>query len=177
MIPDHIVELFKESKKCRKEQTKVINSLFSRSAEGRLVIQSHAPMFQAYKESVEKKSFTDKHVGIPKGIFCGQYFANNEQAMLASVKAGEIRMFQMHGLTYCTFNTLELETTAEKTATQHLLQAEKKLDKRGSDAMVGAWDKIEWNFQSLGGGEANPSSGSAGPLAITDGPTGTPLNL
>jgi hypothetical protein len=175
MIPPHIVQMFQEAKKGdnpRKDQTSIINSLFSRSEEGRLVIQSHAPMFQAYKDSIERQSFNNKHTGVPKGIFCGQYFGNNEEAMLASFRAGEIKMFKKDGLTFCAFNTMELEDKQEKTSTQHLLQADKKVNKDCANEMLKAWEGISWDFKSIGCVEEGTSSGSGRPLALTDAPAG-----
>ena len=129
MVPQHIVDMFQDSKKGSKKrhhQTQIINNLFTRTEDGRLVMTPTAPMFQAYKDVVEKDSFNDKHTATPKGIFCGQYFGNNEQALMASVRAGEIKMFQKDGLTWCCFNTIEFGHASEKTSTQHLLQVGKK---------------------------------------------------
>ena len=75
-IPTHIVDMLtegeKDAKKPRKFKTEIINQLFNRDDKGKLIMQPHAPLFQAWKESHEKTKFKHKETALPKSVFLRQ---------------------------------------------------------------------------------------------------------
>ena len=152
-IPTHIIDMLeegkKDSKQPRKFKTQIINQLFNRDDKGRLIMQPHAPLFQAWKESHEKTRFKHKETALPKGVFCGKYFNNDYDAMWAAVNAGEVDCVTVSGKEFFCFETVERSLIKEKTSVQHVLLSEKKLDSNTVKQLSSAFDSLAFDFKRV----------------------------
>ena len=170
-LPAHIVEMWSkahdEQKTPRKFQTKMINALFNRDENGKLSMTPHAPFFAAYRETFEKKKFSHKEKALPRGIFIGRYFQNDEAAFVRSLEQGEIEAVDVAGKEWYSVKSLESSHDKYKLETQKLTQTEKKVDGKVCQGLVDAFDALQWGFKRV----SNPSLGSASSssaLAIQD---------
>ena len=172
-LPAHIVEMWSraqdDEKNPRKFKTKLINSLFNRDEHGKLSMTPHAPFFAAYRETFEKKRFSHKEKALPKGIFIGRYFGNDEAAFVRSLEEGEIEQVEVAGKIWYSVKSLEASHDKYKLETQKLTQTEKKVDANVCKGLVDAFDNLQWGFKRV----ANPAVGSGSSsdlLAIKDEP-------
>ena len=181
-IPSHIADMFAATRtgpNPRKAQTEIINTLFQRSDDGRLVMQAHAPLFQAYKDTQEQHSFKDKHTALPRSVFCGQFFANNEEALMKAINLGEVQVYNNGSVQFCAFQSLEVTDKKSKISTQRIVQVDKKIEKTHAKDLATAFDEIKWTLgkiaapSSLPGASAGSSPSGVGcQLALQDVPSG-----
>ena len=183
MIPENIVKLYQDAKTkksgARSAQTEIINTLFSRSADGKLVMQPHAPLFEAKKVATEQRSFNDKLTALPRTVFAGKYFNNDAAALDSAVATGEVFQVNMNGSLFYTFRSMEISNLSSKSSSHDLLQVSKKVNKATCAELVGHWDALDWNFNRVGAAEGATSSsskqfslGSGKQLALGDVPRG-----
>ena len=165
-LPAHIVEMWSraqdDQKNPRKFKTKLVNALFNRDENGKLSMTPHAPFFAAYRETFEKKQFSAKEKALPRGIFIGRYFGNDEAAFLRSLAQGEIEQVDVAGKEWYSVRSLESSHDKYKLETQKLTQTEKKVDAKVCEGLVEAFDNLQWGFNRV----ANPAIGSARSAAV-----------
>ena len=132
-IPDYIAKEFEASKKMgsgkRDRQTLIINSLFDRSAAGRLLMNQDKPMFQSMKVSYQDSHSKETTTSLSKTLFCGKFGLTKE-------------MFQ-EGLANGEFH--EVETTS---GTQYAWVENSHTKKQGEKSSMG------WKAEGSGGRNA-----------------------
>ena len=155
-LPKHIVDMWfqgaKDQKQPRQYRTKIINTLFDRDERGKLVMKPEAPFFSAYKETTEKKSFGVTQTGLPKSVFKGMYFQNSELALQDAIAQEDVEVVVQGGKEWYSFITLEKKHQVSKSSGQKVVGQEKKIDADTCKGMDKAFDKLDWDFQSIGSG-------------------------
>ena len=93
-LPEHVTHLIEvESKKAsssRQFKSWAINRLFSRAADGQLVLNLQDGLFQESQQVFSSTFRKENDKIMPKSILKGLYFGNNEQAFQAALDAGDI---------------------------------------------------------------------------------------
>lgn len=152
-IPSHIVDMLDKgsanAKNSRKWKTQVINQLFNRDGNGKLVMMPHAPFFTAWKETNESSSLTKAQKALPRTIFCGKYFSNNQSALDNAIAVGDVDVVSVGGKEFLSFVSWEHLKTKGKTDTQKVLQVDKKIDDATSNQMSHAFDNLSFGFKKI----------------------------
>ena len=150
----------------RERQSLIVNSLFDRSAAGRLLVNTDKPVFHAMKESYTDRSSKDTERSLSKRLFKGK-FGLTDQDLREGVEEGEfIEVQTERGPMYSWNETTVTNKKGEKSAMGWKAESTgKKADFQKYDNLAGTW-KVGIPFQPLG--SAASSNPSKGPLALMD---------
>lgn len=94
-LPEHIVHMFNvESKKAkegqRAYQSKLINQLFSKGADGAFRLMTDRQEFQEYRAIFHRSIAKDKTEGLPRTLMLASHFHGNETLMKKAIDNGEL---------------------------------------------------------------------------------------
>ena len=153
----------------RERQSLIVNSLFDRSDQGRLLVNTDKAVFHAMKESFEERSSKQSTKSLTKRLFMGK-FNLTEENFKAGLLEGEFLEIQTEsGPRYQWLEDSSTFKQGDRSGFGWSMSKEgdkKEMDKVSKIMTAGShWSK---GFAMLGTSSTSGSSGSAAPLAIQD---------
>ena len=130
-LPLGVMELVKEVEKSdapRSNKTALINSLFTKEADGSLSLNTDGQEYQSFKSQFAEKKDSDKVEGEPYLVFLYKNFHGNEDGLKKAIAAGEVKQVERDGVKYLCYHRFQVKTTTghdERTT----LSAKQSLDK------------------------------------------------
>lgn len=113
-VPAHVANMWKESTTMKTgrldRQRLIINSLFDRSAAGRLIMNTNKPVFTSEQKTFSEYSNTKRHKSLTKVLFCGK-FNLSEDAFQQGLANNEFQEIVEDGVVKYTWDA-NVESTA-----------------------------------------------------------------
>ena len=113
-VPAHVANMWKESTTMKTgrldRQRLIINSLFDRSAAGRLIMNTSKPLFTSEEKTFSEYSNTKRNKSLPKVLFCGK-FNLSEDAFQQGLANNEFQEIVEDGVVKYTWSS-NVESTA-----------------------------------------------------------------
>ena len=152
-LPEHIVHMFNvESKKAkegqRAYQSKLINQLFSKGADGAFRLMTDRQEFQEYRAIFHRSIAKDKTEGLPRTLMLASHFHGNETLMKKAIDNGELvsKTDPVSKIEYLEFRKL---SSAEIRGSEEGERVEgmKKISKEQAHIIADVMMKLKWKFQ------------------------------
>ena len=149
-IPDFVMDLYNhpppgESK--RSFRTQLINKLFVRRPSGTLDLSTQDALFVQAKAAYEHRYHKAEVLGYTRLMFCGQFFANNEQKMQQAIDEGEVSVEQGQcGTTFYNFKK-QIKGMARGSKNEHKIESKKKLDKSEYEELSDIMEELKWHYK------------------------------
>ena len=152
-LPEHIVHMFNvESKKAkegqRAYQSKLINQLFSKGADGAFRLMTDRQEFQEYRAIFHRSIAKDKTEGLPRTLMLASHFHWNETLMKKAIDNGELvsKTDPVSKIEYLEFRKL---SSAEIRGSEQGERVEgmKKISKEQAHIIADVMMKLKWKFQ------------------------------
>ena len=117
-LPDHVQDLFntEAGKKTspRQFRTQIINTLFTKDDAGRWLVNIEAPLFTEHRKMYERRYGRDEQKALPRSVFLGLYFQNNEAALKAALACGDVNTTTGDdNREYCSFRYLVIDLATD----------------------------------------------------------------
>ena len=145
-LPLGVMELVKEVEKSdapRQNKTALINSLFTKRADGSLSLNTEGQEYQSFKSQFLEKKDSDKVEGEPYHVFLYKNFHGDQEGLKLALAAGEVKEVDRDGVKYLCYHKFQVKTSKgnNETTTLHAKQSLDKSSYELSAAMFGMIQK------------------------------------
>ena len=150
-LPEHVVDLIeKQSAKSaspREFKTQIINKLFTRDSNGKLVLNLDDPVFTEHKKIFMKKYSKETETALPESVLRGLYFNNSQTALDEAKAAGDVVPVERpDGRTFWCFEAMEKGVVAGKMEEQEINQ-KKKVSKDQLKLLADNFAAVGWTWK------------------------------
>ena len=152
-LPEHIVHMFNvESKKAkegqRAYQSKLINQLFSKGADGAFRLMTDRQEFQEYRAIFHRSIAKDKTEGLPRTLMLASHFHGNETLMKKAIDNGELvsktdPVSKIECLEFRKLSSAEIRGSEQGERVEGM----KKISKEQAHIIADVMMKLKWKFQ------------------------------